>query len=159
EALGFSALTQEFDLTQAKVAERLGKSRVYVTNALRLLQLDEEIQQFLADGRISVGHAKVLLGLDDNSRRAQLVRKIVENGLSVRQAEDAVSAAKSHDGGRVTNPAARANAKAAKEIAGKLSDSLNAKVKISSNGEGRGRITIDYNSISELAQLSAKFGL
>lgn len=159
EALGFSALIQEFDLTQAKVAERLGKSRVYVTNTLRLLQLDEEIQQFLADGRISVGHAKVLLGLGDDSRRAQLVRKIIANGLSVRQAEDAVSAAKSDDAGRVKHPAARANAKTAKEIAGKLSDSLNAKVKISSSGEGSGRITIDYNSLSELAQLGSKLGL
>lgn len=159
EALGFATLIQEFDLTQAHVAERLGKSRVYVTNALRLLQLGEDIQQGLAEGQLSVGHAKVLLGLEEGSAQSRLAQKIVRNGLSVRQAEDEVSAAKSNKRSRGTDPAARANAKAAKEIAGKLSYSLNTKVRISSNGAGKGRLMIDYGSPAELAKLGAKLGL
>ena len=159
EALGFSALIQEFDLTQANVAERLGKSRVFVTNALRLLQLDEEIQQFLAEGRLSVGHAKVLLGLEDDSARSRLAHKIVKNALSVRQAEDEVGVAKNKSRSRGTDPAARANAKAAKEIEGKLSVALDTKVRISSNGDGKGRLMIDYASPAELDDLGAKLGL
>ena len=159
EALGCSALIQDFDLTQAQVAERLGKSRVYVTNALRLLQLDEEIQQDLAEGRLSVGHAKVLLGLEDGSARSRLARKIVKNGLNVRQAEDEVEVAKGKTPGRATLPAARANAKAAKEMAGQLSDLLNTKVRVSSNGEGKGRVVIEYENTVKLAELGSRLGL
>jgi len=159
EALGCSALIQDFDLTQAQVAERLGKSRVYVTNALRLLQLDEEIQQDLAEGRLSVGHAKVLLGLEDGSARSRLARKIVKNGLNVRQAEDEVEVAKGKTSGRTTLPSARANAKAAKEMAGQLSDLLNTKVRVSSNGEGKGRVVIEYENTVKLAELGSRLGL
>lgn len=159
EALGCSVLIQNFDLTQSQVANRLGKSRVYVTNALRLLQLDEEIQQNLAEGRLSVGHAKVLLGLEDDSARSRLARKIVENGLSVRQAEDEVEASKSKSRGRSAHPSARANAKLAKDMAGQLSDLLNVKVRVSSNGEGKGRVVIDYKSTAELSELGSKLGL
>ena len=159
EALGCSVLIQDFELTQAQVAERLGKSRVYVTNALRLLQLDEQIQQYLADERLSVGHAKVLLGLEDEAARLRLAKKIVGNGLSVRQAEDEVDVAKAKGKGRSANPAARENAKAAKEMEVQLSDLLKTKVRVSSNGEGKGRIMIDYGSSDELVTLGSRIGL
>ncbi|MFP6899506.1 MAG: ParB/RepB/Spo0J family partition protein [Opitutales bacterium] len=159
EALGCAALIQDFDLTQAQVAERLGKSRVYVTNAMRLLQLGEEIQQELADGRLSVGHAKVLLGLEDEAARVHLARRIVENGLSVRQAEDEVEAAKSKGSPRAAKPLARTNAKRAKKMADQLSYLLNTKVRVSSNGEGRGRIVIEYENADELTKLGSQLGL
>lgn len=159
EALGCSVLIQDFELTQAQVAERLGKSRVYVTNALRLLQLDEQLQQYLADERLSVGHAKVLLGLEDEAARLRLAKKIVGNGLSVRQAEDEVDVAKAKAKGRSANPAARENAKAAKEMAVQLSNLLKTKVRVSSNGEGKGRIMIDYGSSDELVTLGSRIGL
>ena len=159
EALGCSVLIQDFELTQAQVAERLGKSRVYVTNALRLLQLDEQIQQYLADERLSVGHAKVLLGLENEAARLRLAKKIVGNGLNVRQAEDEVDVAKAKGKGRSANPAARENAKAAKEMAMQLSDLLKTKVRVSSNGEGKGRIMIDYGSSDELVTLGSRIGL
>jgi len=159
ESLGFAALIQDFDLTQAQVAQRLGKSRVYVTNALRLLQLEEEIQENLAQGRLSVGHAKVLLGLEKEDIRLRLARKIVENGLSVRQAEDEVESLKSKSQGRPTVPAAKANAKAAKEMAGRLSSLFDTKVRVSSNGEGKGRIVIEYGSSSKLQELGKQLGV
>ena len=159
EALGCAALIQDFDLTQAQVAERLGKSRVYVTNAVRLLQLGEEIQQDLAEGRLSVGHAKVLLGLENEADRVRLAGKIIQSGLSVRQAEDEVEASKSKGSGQAAKPAARENAKLAKEMAGQLSYLLNTKVRVSSNGEGSGRIVIEYENPSELSKLGSKLGL
>jgi ParB family chromosome partitioning protein len=159
ESLGFAALMQDFDLTQAQVAERLGKSRVYVTNALRLLQLDEEIQEHLTEGRFSVGHAKVLLGVEKEDLRLRLARKIVDNGLSVRQAEDEVESFKNKNSGRATSSPAKANGKVAKEMAGKLASLFNTKVRVSSNGEGKGRIVIEYDSAAKLDDLAKKMGL
>ena len=159
ESLGFAALMQDFDLTQAQVAQRLGKSRVYVTNTLRLLQLDEEIQEHLTEGRFSVGHAKVLLGLEKEDLRLRLARKIVENGLSVRQAEDEVESFKSKGSGRAIPPPAKANARAAKEMAGKLASLFHTKVRVSSNGEGKGRIVIEYDSAAKLDHLAKQMGL
>ena len=65
ESMGYHSLVNEFGLTQAKVAERVGKSRTYITNTMRFIQLDEELRNFLADGKISPGHAKGLLGVTD----------------------------------------------------------------------------------------------
>ena len=65
EAMGYYALVNEFNLTQAKVAERVGKSRAHIANLIRILQLDDDIQSFLSSHKLSLGHAKVLLGIDD----------------------------------------------------------------------------------------------
>ena len=86
ESMGYHSLVNEFGLTQAKVAERVGKSRSYITNTMRFTQLDEELKNFLADGRISPGHAKVLLGVSDAKTRVSLGHEIIKNGWS---AEDA----------------------------------------------------------------------
>ncbi len=87
EALGFASLVRDFDLTQETAAERVGKSRAAVANSLRLLSLDAEIQGYIAKDLLSVGHAKVLLGVEDAARRAVLARRVIEEGLSVRQTE------------------------------------------------------------------------
>ena len=90
EAMGYHSLVHDFSLTQAKVAERVGKSRVYVTNLLRLLQLDEETRGFLASGQLSTGHAKVLLGLTDEARRSEIAKQAVLEQWTVRRCEQAV---------------------------------------------------------------------
>jgi len=87
ESLGYASLMKDFDLTQDQVAERVGKSRAGIANALRLLQFDEEVRGFLASGLLSVGHAKVLLGVEDPGQRNLLARRIIEDGSSVRQTE------------------------------------------------------------------------
>ena len=87
EAQGFASLVRDFDLTQETAAERVGKSRAAVANALRLLALDAEIQGYIAKNLLSVGHAKVLLSVEDPAARAVLARRAIEEGLSVRAVE------------------------------------------------------------------------
>jgi ParB family chromosome partitioning protein len=87
EALGYSALIEQFKLTQEEAAAKVGKSRAGVANALRLLKLPASIQENLRKGFLSVGHAKVLLGIDNSERQWQIAQKIVSGGLSVRQTE------------------------------------------------------------------------
>jgi ParB family transcriptional regulator, chromosome partitioning protein len=90
EALGFAQLIGQFSLTQEEAALKVGKSRAVVANALRLLKLDPELQVYVRDGRLSVGHAKVVLGLPDPATQRLAAEKILKNGLNVRQTEDLI---------------------------------------------------------------------
>jgi ParB family chromosome partitioning protein len=90
EAHGYASLIRDFDLTQESAAERVGKGRASVANSLRLLALDAEIQGFISRNLISVGHAKVLLGIEDAAVRSVLARRVIEEGLSVRTLEKLV---------------------------------------------------------------------
>ena len=92
EAMGFAHLLEQYDYTQDALAERLGKSRSAVSNALRLLGLPDPLKALLRSGAITVGHAKALLALDP-SRRESLAARIVRDGLSVRDVENAASEA------------------------------------------------------------------
>lgn len=92
ESMGYKSLMDDFDLTQEAVAERLGKSRSAIANALRFLQLPQEIRGHLAKGWISPGHAKVILSLSDPALQLVLSRRIMEEQLSVRQTEKALEA-------------------------------------------------------------------
>src|SRR5438132_5273109 len=90
EASAFQQLVEEFKLTHEELAARVGKSRVAITNALRLFQLPPSIQKLVAEGTLSAGHARALLGTPDRAYQEQLARKVVADGLSVRATEDAV---------------------------------------------------------------------
>ena len=90
EAMGYGALIDRFGLTQDQVAKQVGKSRVAVTNALRLLDLPEEVLELLREGELAAGHARAILGLDDEDDMISLAQRTVENGLSVREVEAAV---------------------------------------------------------------------
>lgn len=90
EAAGYMRLKNEFKLKQDEIARRVGKSRATVANSIRLLDLSEGAQQFLSNGRISVGHAKALLGVKDPDRQAKLAADVVRKGMTVRQTEQAV---------------------------------------------------------------------
>ena len=90
EALGYNSLVVDFNLTQANVAERVGKSRTHVTNLIRLLQLDDELKVLLSSRKLNVGHAKVLLGIEDKDLRNEIGKKAAKEGWSVRQCENAV---------------------------------------------------------------------
>lgn len=87
EALGYNLLMEEFDLTQEVVSQRVGKSRSAVANSLRLLSLEEEIQELLINGNLTSGHARAVLSLEDKELRKALSKRIVEDNLNVRQAE------------------------------------------------------------------------
>jgi ParB family chromosome partitioning protein len=163
EAHGFASLIRDFDLTQENAAERVGKGRASVANSLRLLSLDADIQGYLAKNLISVGHAKVLLGVEDAASRTLLSRRIIEEGLSVRATEKLAGAAKGVDPARTGNrPARRASsAKDAAAVAGiekKLTSHLGARVAIFHTPK-KGRIVIEYRGNEDLQRLLEKFGV
>ena len=91
EALGYRQLQGQFSLTQDEIARKVGRGRVVVANALRLLKLPEAVLTFLREGRISVGHSKVILGLENGVKQESIARRVMELGLSVRQTEEAVA--------------------------------------------------------------------
>lgn len=91
EAVGYSQLAEQFQLTQEEIAIKVGKSRAAVANATRLLKLPASVQALLRDNRISVGHAKVILGLSDPSHQTLAAERVVKDGLNVRQAEGLVA--------------------------------------------------------------------
>jgi len=151
EALAFEQMTVRFKLTQEEMSKSVGKSRPYITNALRLLKLGQDIQQMVISGLLSGGHARAIAGLSDAKRQKTIADEIVEKGLSVRQAELMVSQApvnmKKHKLQRrkISNP----------EIAGieeDLKTKLGTKVKII-HGKKRGKIEIEYYSKEELDRL------
>jgi len=91
EALGYSQLVEQFQLRQEDVATKVGKSRVAVANALRLLKLAPEVQVYVRDGRLSVGHAKVILSLTMGEQQKLAAERVLKNGLTVRQAEELIA--------------------------------------------------------------------
>jgi ParB family transcriptional regulator, chromosome partitioning protein len=161
EALGFASLVRDFDLTQETAAERVGKSRASVANALRLLSLDSEIQGFIAKDLLSVGHAKVLLGVEDEATRTVLARRVIEEGLSVRHTEKLGKAggasAGSKKGGRKRALATR-DAAAVDSIEKKLTSHLGARVAVIHTPK-KGRIVIEYRGNEDLQRLLEKLGV
>jgi ParB family chromosome partitioning protein len=162
EAYGYASLIRDFDLTQEATSERVGKGRATVANALRLLSLDAELQGYLSKNILSVGHAKVLLGVDDAARRAVLARRIIEEGLSVRGTEKLVQSHKlapnapaSTGGGRSTPPMEVA---AVASIEKKLTSHLGTRVAVKHTPK-RGRIIIQYAGNEDLQRILEKLGV
>lgn len=151
EALGYRSLIDAFALTQEEVAKRVGKSRAAVTNALRLLNLTEEELQALRVGAISAGHARALLSVEDEETRKQML-EMATNGASVRELEKMSAKVKK---------AVKAPKKAAKntfysEVELSLKNELHRKVSITSTGDGKGKITIEFFSDEELSDFARR---
>ncbi len=151
EAEAYQALMSDFSLNQQHVAERVGKSRVAVTNTLRLLRLPERVKVLLADGVLSEGHARALLGLPDDEAILQAAGVVVSRGLTVRQTEDLVrrlAEAKSdaeHEGSDADDPD-RANTRQLEEA---FRGALGTKVALTRGRKG-GRLVISFYSDEEL---------
>jgi ParB family chromosome partitioning protein len=160
EAYGYASLIRDFDLTQEAAAERVGRSRAAVANSLRLLSLDAESQGYLSKGLLSVGHAKVLLGVDDAAQRAVLARRVIEEGLSVRGTERLVLARKAGVSAP-TGPAKKVPAVEAAAVASierKLVSRLGARVSLRHSPK-RGRIVIEYAGNDDLHRILEKLGV
>ncbi|MEZ5414754.1 MAG: ParB/RepB/Spo0J family partition protein [Opitutaceae bacterium] len=160
EAHGYASLIRDFDLTQEAAADRVGRSRASVANSLRLLSLDAETQGYLGKGLLSVGHAKVLLGVTDAAQRSLLVRRVIEEGLSVRATEKLVQ-----DAGKGAGPkSARAKSTpprdsgAVVEIEKKLTSHLGARVAVMHTPK-KGRIVIEYHGNDDLQRVLEKLGV
>jgi ParB family transcriptional regulator, chromosome partitioning protein len=163
EAHGYASLIRDFDLTQESAAERVGKGRASVANSLRLLSLDSDLQGYVAKNMLSVGHAKVLLGIEDSAQRALLGRRVIEEGLSVRVTEKLALTAKSANGGSATRVVAKPglSAKDSSTVAGiekKLTSHLGARVAVLHTAK-KGRIVIEYRGNDDLQRLLEKLGV
>jgi ParB family chromosome partitioning protein len=156
EARAYQRLMDEFSLGQKEVAERVGKERATVANMTRLLKLPAEILDMLQAGEISVGHAKVLLTLREPAGQLSLARKIVKEGLSVRQLEGIVSNVVVLDAGKAGARQKSADGRegeepdAFPEVVDRLRQALGTKVIIRHSEGGHGRIEIRYYSEQEL---------
>lgn len=158
EASGYRQLIEEGGLTQEALAGRLGRSRVAITNALRLLDLPTEIQRLVAEGRLSAGHGKALLALQGNPFQERLARRTVHEGLSVRETEDLVrrygaisEAAGTGSGGR----GAPGRPPLVTEAQRLLSGYLQTRVRVEM-GKRKGKVSIDFASLEELDRLTRR---
>jgi ParB family chromosome partitioning protein len=163
EAHGYASLIRDFDLTQETAAERVGKGRASVANALRLLGLDAELQGYVAKNLITVGHAKVLLGIEDPAQRTVLARRIIEEGLSVRVTEKLAVSAKAGGGSGVARSArpsalSASDAAAVAGIEKKLTSHLGARVALMHTPK-KGKIVIEYRGNEDLQRLLEKLGV
>jgi ParB family chromosome partitioning protein len=154
EALAYETLINDFGLTQAQVAEKVGKSRTAVTNTVRLLQLPGPVKQAVLEGQIREGHARALLGLADEQSRIEAAKMVIDRGLSVRQTEELVR--------RLNSPAPAPTASddlaaspETKALENRFRERLGAKVNLYRTRRG-GRIVIHYFSEEELADLYDK---
>lgn len=153
EALGYKSLIEEHGFSQEDVASSVGKSRPSIANSLRLLKLPESIAEYLKDGRISAGHARALLMLDDEKQMKEAADEIVSKDLSVRQAEKFCK--KKPEKTDDDKPEKKPSFYSMVELA--LNESLGRKIKVSKNkGKEGGILQIEFYSDEELTELSNK---
>ena len=153
EAGGYARLLNEFGYTQEAVADSVGKDRATIANLLRLLTLPEEIRRGLSDGTLAVGHAKVLLAIEDRAKQIELYRQVVGGGLSVRQTEGLVAAAAPTRRRRM-----RRSDPQWQSVEDALRQALGTKVSLFSRKNG-GRILIDYFSQEDLSRILNVLGV
>lgn len=151
EAMAFKKLLEEFNLKQDEVAERVSKSRTAVTNSMRLLKLDQRVQQMIIDDMISTGHARALLAIDDPEQQYALANKIFDEKLSVRETEKLIKEIKNPK--KPKEKKAVENAFIYEDIEDKMKQVLGTKVHVASKGKGKGKIEIEYYSDKELERM------
>lgn len=151
EAMAFKRLLQEFNLKQDEVAERVSKSRTAVTNSMRLLKLDNRVQQMIVDDMISTGHARALLAIDNKDEQYEIANRVFDEKLSVRETEKLVKEIKNPKKPKVKK--AVENEFIYDDLANKMKEVMGTKVSISSKGNGKGKIEIEYYSDQELERM------
>lgn len=166
EAAAFQQLLEDFSLTHDQVAARVGKSRSAITNSIRLLGLPPAVQHLLADGQLTAGHARALLGTPDRARQEQLAREAVAGGWTVRMVEDAVrgegagpkpapeptpAGEPSVDGAGLT-PTTRLRPPGLLELENLLAEHLDTRVSVQMTAK-RGRITIEFADLEDLERI------
>lgn len=161
EALTYQKFHDEFKLNQEAIAEKVGKSRAAVANSLRLLKLDSRVLNFLKEGKLSSGHARAVIPIDENDVQFEIAEKIIEDRLSVRQVEELVKAyneAKNQPKQEKKEPNRIDEAKKAayKTLEKNLNRLFGTKVSIK-NGKNKGKIEIEYYSEDELDRLVNMF--
>ncbi|WFR57500.1 ParB/RepB/Spo0J family partition protein [Anaerocolumna sp. AGMB13025] len=158
EALAFQNLIKEFNLKQDEVAERVSKSRVAVTNSMRLLKLDSKVQQMLVDGMISSGHARTLLAIEDSDVQYQVALKVFDEKLSVRETEKLVKTILTTKEDSLKETAiTKEDSFIYRDIEEKMKKIIGTKVCIKKKANNNGRIEIEYYSTEELERIIELF--
>lgn len=159
EASAYQQLLEDFGITQEQLAERLGRSRPQITNTLRLLKLPESVQSRVAAGVLTPGHARAILAAGSPAAMLKLSDKIVNEELSVRQAEAAAALLSGATPGAKTakKPAAGSKQGQLNEIAERLGDRLNTRVSISL-GQKKGSLVIDFATVADLNRILSELG-
>lgn len=155
EAQAYQTLIERLNLTQAQVAARLGKSRPYIANYLRLLGLPEEVKQMLASGELSMGQARTLLGVKDERRLVELAKRVANEGLTVRQLEEIVAGINKK--GR-QKPVVKSTNPYLREAESQLAGKLGTKVSFQAKRRG-GKIVIPYGSNQDLNRILELLGV
>ncbi|MFM8922330.1 MAG: ParB/RepB/Spo0J family partition protein [Candidatus Nanopelagicaceae bacterium] len=150
EGAAYSQLLNDFNCTQEELAKKLGRSRTVITNTIRLLNLPTSVQQKVAAGVISAGHARALLGLADAAAIEKLAHRIVAEGLSVRAIEEIIAISKPST--KKSGKSSKKSSPELKELADQIGDALDTRVRIESAG-GKGEIIIEYAGAEDLQRL------
>jgi len=159
EAQGYAELVSQFELTQEQVAVKVGKSRATIANALRLLRLPAGVQTLIRDGRVSVGHAKVILGLSSEKQQQQAADRIVKEGLNVRQTEALVNRWQSRQNiDARTVPGGLAPDPHVSHVEGQLRERFGTKVHLR-YAQGKGALEISFFSDAELDRILQLLGV
>ena len=155
EAIAYKRLLTEFNLKQDEVAERVSKSRTAVTNSMRLLKLNEKVQQMVIDDMLTTGHARALLGIEDQEKQYALAQKIFDEKLSVRETEKLVKKVQ-----KEKDPPAKTQkvldeklTLAYHDVEEKMKSILGTKVSIHAKDNNKGKIEIEYYSMDELNRI------
>ena len=153
-ALSLKAVIEECNITQEKMSERIGKSRSTITNHLRLLKLPAEVQLALRNNKISMGHARSLIGLEDEQAQISLVKDIIEKDLSVRQVEQIVNRLKEEEKPQTKNKTTKKTLpefhKTKKE---NLIKKLDTQIEITRSQRGKGAITISFKNDEDFQRI------
>ena len=154
EGEGYKALAEQFSLTQAEIAKKVGKSRSAVANAMRLTELPGEVKDEVSSGSLSMGHARALLSLEENELIIKAAHEVISKELSVRQTEQMVS--KMQTAAQNKKPKAPIVNSFYKELEIALESTWGRKVRISPSGEDKGSITVDYLSREDLVEITER---
>ncbi|TVP44358.1 MAG: ParB/RepB/Spo0J family partition protein [Gemmatimonadales bacterium] len=158
EAEGYRVLSEDFGMTQAEIAESVGKKRPTVANALRLLRLPASVRRQLGSGELSMGHARALLGIEDPGRQLELARRAVEQGWSVREMEDRIRgnrtpAPSGSSGGPGASRSETSMSPVLRALQEELRHALGTRASVREGKAGAGKIEIPYHSNSEFERL------
>ena len=153
EAKAYQRLIQEFELKQEEIAARVGKNRVTITNSMRLLKLDERVQNMLVLNQITGGHARALLAVDDGEIQFQLAGKIVAENLSVRETEKLVKSLSKKKEPKEKKTEDESLALIFRDLEERMKSAMGTKVSINRKDKNKGRIEIEYYSETELERI------
>ena len=153
EAKAYQRLIQEFELKQEEIAARVGKSRVTITNSMRLLKLDERVQEMLIQNQITGGHARALLTVEDGELQYKLAGKIIAENLSVREIEKIVKSLSKKKNPKEKNVEDESLALIFRDLEERMKSAMGTKVSINRKDKNKGRVEIEYYSESELERI------